>query len=79
MILSDVAGEHGTQPGSLPWFGRKLARLGRKRESGDDSAATIGVASDLAEFLVQATEGSALRQAIDAGVRAQEHGEAEPH
>jgi len=38
----------------------------RRQNSGDDRAAETGVASDLAEFLVHATEGGALRRAIDA-------------
>jgi hypothetical protein len=36
----------------------------RQNEGGDDRAAENGVASDLARFLVHATEGRALRQAI---------------
>jgi hypothetical protein len=42
----------------------------RQKHSGDDRAAEIGVASDLAVFLVHATEGGALRQAIDASMLA---------
>ena len=36
----------------------------RQGESGDDRAREPGVAPDLAEFLIQATEGKALIQAI---------------
>lgn len=43
--------------------------LGRRRDGGGDRAAEVSVVSDLAEFLVQATEEKALRQAIDAGMR----------
>jgi len=42
----------------------------RQKDRGDDHAAENGVASDLADFLVHATEGTALRQAIDARVLA---------
>jgi hypothetical protein len=50
--------------------------LGRKTEGGDERAAETSVASELAEFLVQATEESALRQAIDEGVRDLEQADA---
>jgi hypothetical protein len=42
--------------------------LRRLRDRGDDRKAEVSVASDLAAFLVQATEENALREAIDAGV-----------
>lgn len=45
----------------MGWFGRQ-------KNSGDARVAETGVASDLADFLVHATEAGALRHAIDAGV-----------
>lgn len=42
--------------------------LGRQRNSGDARTAETGVASDLADFLVHATESRALGDAIDAGM-----------
>jgi hypothetical protein len=42
--------------------------LGRLREGRGDRGAEVSVASDLAEFLVRATEENALREAIDAGM-----------
>ena len=38
----------------------------RQKDSASDSAAETAVASDLADFLAHATEGEALRQAVDA-------------
>ena len=38
----------------------------RQKDRASDRAAETSVASDLADFLGHATEGSALRQAIDA-------------
>ena len=49
-------------------IGGRMTWLGRLRDRGDDRAAEVSVASDLAEFLVWATEENALREAIDAGV-----------
>ena len=43
--------------GFMSWFRRQ-------GESSDDRASGLGVASDLAEFLVQSTEGKALIRAI---------------
>ena len=37
----------------------------RLKDSATDSAAETAVASDLADFLAHATEGEALRQAVD--------------
>jgi hypothetical protein len=54
----------------MSWFGRK-------KGSGDDRAAETGVASGLADFLVQATKGRALRQAIDARMLAFREAEAD--
>ena len=42
----------------------------RERDRGDERAASARVSSELGGFLVQATEGRALRSAIDAGVLA---------
>jgi hypothetical protein len=55
------------------WGAGRMTWLGRRRDGGDDRAAEVSVASDLAEFLVLATEENALRQAIDAGMRELEH------
>ena len=41
-----------------------MSWLRRQGKSGDDLASEPGVASDLAEFLAQATEEKALMQAI---------------
>ena len=49
---------------------------GRKTDGGDERAVEPSVASELAEFLVQATEENALRQAIDEGVRDLEQADA---
>jgi hypothetical protein len=49
----------------------------RQNDSGDDRAAENGVASDLADFLLHATEGRALRQAIDARMLALEEADAD--
>jgi hypothetical protein len=49
----------------------------RQKDSANDRAAETGVASDLADFLVHATEGSALRQAIDARMLAPREVEAD--
>jgi hypothetical protein len=38
----------------------------RQKDSASDSAAETAVASELADFLAHATEGEALRQAVDA-------------
>ena len=67
MSASDVSREYGMQRGFLAWFGRKTDR-------GDGD---LAIASYLAVFLVQATEVNALGQAIDAGMRERELGEAE--
>ena len=48
----------------------------RPKGGGDGPAAETYVASDLAEFLVHATEGSALRLAIDARMIARRQAEA---
>ena len=42
----------------------------RQKDSASDSAAETAVASDLADFLAHATEGEALRHAVDARVLA---------
>ena len=42
----------------------------RQKDSASDSAAETAVASDLADFLAHATEGEALRRAVDARLRA---------
>jgi hypothetical protein len=42
-----------------------MAWFRRKRASGNGDASEPGVASDLAEFLAEATEGRALTQAIE--------------
>ena len=49
----------------------------RQKDSANDRAAETGVASDLADFLVHATEGRALRQAIDARMLAPRKAEAD--
>jgi len=42
----------------------------RRQKATADPAGETGIASGLADFLVQATEGRALQQAIDAGMLA---------
>ena len=49
----------------------------RTKGGGDDRAAETYVVSELAEFLAHATEGRALRQAIDARTVARRQAEAE--
>ena len=53
--------------------------LRRPKDSANGRASETGVASDLAAFLAHATEGGALRQAIDARVLELGQAEADIH
>lgn len=55
----------------MGWFGRQ-------RNNRSTRTARTGVASDLSDFLVLATEGRALRQAIDARMLVGREAESDP-